>query len=134
MNGRVSKTTMRLSRTILALVTALSVAMLPMAGAAISGSMAHGLAEVASQEMAIVTSDVQEALDDCCSDQTKANPCDRPSDQCPLAFCASQSGTIADITSFPFDFPIVAGNPLPIPVDQVVALHSGTPPFRPPRV
>ena len=91
---------MRLSRTILALVTALSVAMLPMAGAAISGSMAHGLAEVASQEMAAVASDVPEALDDCCADQTKANPCDQPSDQCPLAFCASQSGAMADIASF----------------------------------
>jgi len=131
MNGRVSKTTMRLSRTILALVTALSVAMLPMAGAANSGSMAH---EVASQEMAVVSSDVPEAMDDCCADQIKANPCDQPSDQCSLAFCESQSGTIADVTSFPFDFPIVTGNPLPIPVEQVVALHSGSPPFRPPRV
>lgn len=125
---------MRLSRTILTLVTALSVAMLPMAGAAISGSIAHGVAEVASQETASVTSDAPEAMDDCCADQIKTNPCDRPSDQCLLAFCASQSGTIADITSFPFDFPIVAGNRLPIPVDHVVASHSGSPPFRPPRV
>ena len=125
---------MRLFRTILALVTALSMAMLPMAGAAMSGSIAHGVAEVASQEMAIVTCDVPEATDDCRADQTKANLCDRPSDQCPLAFCAAQSGTIADITSFRFDFPIVAGSPLSIPEDQIVSLRSGSPPFRPPRV
>ena len=126
---------MRFVRVILALVIALSVAMLPTAGSAASmvGATAQGASEAASMDMAMM-SEMSAAMDDCCPDHAKTNPCDPLADRCPMAFCAGQLVSIASPTVFHFDFPSLVGNPLPIPMDQVVSLHSGSPPFRPPRV
>jgi hypothetical protein len=127
---------MHFVRMILALVIAVSVAMLPTVGSAtaVIGSTAQAASDVASTEM-VMTSEMSAAMDDCCPSQAKkALPCDQSSGQCPMAFCAAQLLSMASTAIFHFDFPILAGNPLPIPVDQVVALHSGSPPFRPPRV
>jgi hypothetical protein len=79
-----------------------------------------------------MSDEISAAMDDFCPDHAKANPCDQPSDQCLMGFCAAQSVSIAIAADF--QFPLVAGNPLPILMDQVVGHQSGSPPFRPPRV
>jgi hypothetical protein len=118
----------------MALVIALSVAMLPAAGSAASipGWSVLGASE--AMKKMTMPDEISAAMDECCPDHAKAKPCDQPSDQCPLAFCAAQSVSIATAADFQFHFPLVAGSPLPIRVDQVVSHQSGNPPFRPPRV
>lgn len=125
---------MRLLRTMMAVVIALSVAMLPAAGAAVSivKSSPQAATEMMAEDMTM-SSDMPSAMD-CCPDSAKDKRCDHPNGQCPMAFCAAQSINLALATAFRFDFPLVAGNPLPIPVDQVVTLRGSSPPFRPPRV
>jgi len=126
---------MRFVRVILALMIALSVAMLPTVGSAAStvSATAQGASEVASMDMAMM-SEMSAAMDDCCPDHARTNPCDSLGDRCPMAFCAAQPVSIASPTVFHFDFSILVGNPVPVLVDQVVSLHRGSPPFRPPRV
>lgn len=122
---------MRLLRTMLALMIALSVALLPQAGsvAFIVKSAPHA----ASESMAMET-DASDVMDECCPDHGKSKPCDQPTDRCPMVFCAVQPVNLAATDPFRFDFPMTAATPLPLPADQVVALHAGSPPFRPPRV
>jgi hypothetical protein len=127
---------MRLLRTMMALVIALSVAMLPAAGLAASvvKSTSQATSGAMTKHMAM-RSDMPGAMDECCPDHVKGKPCNQPSDQCPLACCcAGQPLSLASTAILRFDVPMIAGSPLPIPVDQVVSLHSGSPPFRPPRV
>ncbi|WP_024506462.1 hypothetical protein [Bradyrhizobium sp. ARR65] len=133
---------MRLIRTIIAAMIALSVAMLPVAGFA--APIVNPTQDVADQmsgaadamEMAMVTdmSGTMGAMDECCPDHMKAKPCDQPAHQCPVACCTAPLTGLANAAITLLDVPMVAGRPLPIPVDQVVALHSGSPPFRPPRI
>jgi hypothetical protein len=119
----------------MALVIALSVAMLPAAGLAASvvKSTSQATSEAMTKHMAM-SSHMPGAMDECCPDHVKGKPCNQPSDQCPMACCAGQPMSLASTAIFRLDVPVIAGNPLPIPVDQVVSLHSGSPPFRPPRV
>jgi hypothetical protein len=126
---------MRFVRTMMAMVIALSVAMLPAAGAAlpIVKSAPQAAAEAMAKDMGMA-SDMFGAMDECCPDHAKAGPCDQPSDQCPPAFCSIQTVNLAFAAAFRFDFPMIASDPLPIPTDQVVTLHDSSPPFRPPRV
>jgi len=126
---------MRLVRMILALIIALSVAMLPVAGSAAPLPRTQATTDkvtVHSHSM----SEMAEAMD-CCADQATSpgvRPCDQAKGHCdPLAFCAAQSVSLADAAIFRFDLPRFAGNALPVPGDQVVSLHAGNPPFRPPR-
>jgi hypothetical protein len=123
----------------MALVIALSVAMLPTAGSAafMLGSTASGVTDTESAQMVDMTdmampADMSMATHDCCPDHAKAKPGDRSCDQCPMASCTVQLLSIAHAAQL--NFPILAGRRLPFPQDQVVSLHSGAPPFRPPRV
>ena len=119
---------MRFVRMIMALVIALSVAMLPAVGTA--ASVVKSTSQAATEAMA----DDMSGVMDCCPDDAKTKLCDHPSGRCPMAFCAVQSLNLALAGVFRFEVPSVEGNPLPIPTDQVVALHDSSPPFRPPRV
>jgi hypothetical protein len=132
---QVDRTVMRLVRAILAVVIGLSVAMLPAAGfaAPVINSAAQGPSEAEPAKMT-TSSEMPAAMHDCCPDKTEGQPCDPSNDHCPMAFCAAQPVSIASAAVFQLDFPIPVANLLPIPVDQVVSLHSGSPPFRPPRV
>jgi hypothetical protein len=125
---------MQTFRVIMALVIALSVALLPTAGSAVSivGSSQDAHRAV-SKDMSMA-SDMSGAMDECCPDQAKDKPCDQSSNHCPMVCCAGQLLNLAVFDVFRFNSPTAAGNPLPIPVDQVVAVNSGSPPFRPPRV
>ena len=120
-------------RMMMALVIALSVAMLPAAGSAVPivKSASQDVSESKDMTMA---SDMSGAMDECRPDHAKAEPCDRSSERCPTASCAGQPVTIASASVVRFDLPFVTGQSLPIPVDQVVVLRSGSPPFRPPRI
>jgi hypothetical protein len=122
---------MRTLRMMMALVIALSVALLPTAGSAMS--VISSASQDASRDLTIA-SDMSGVMDECCPDHAKDKPCDQPNDHCPMAFCGAQLLNLALTDAFRFNSPTAAGDPLPIPVDQVVALHSGSPPFRPPRV
>jgi hypothetical protein len=115
------------------LMIVLSVAMLPAAGsvAPIVKSASQDVSESKDMTMA---SDMSGAMDECRPDHAKAEPCDRSSERCPTASCAGQPVTIASASVVRFDLPFVTGRSLPIPVDQVVALRSGSPLFRPPRI
>jgi hypothetical protein len=110
---------MNVARPILALLVALSVAILPMAGAA--------GANVKSPEPASVTED----MPDCCPPMV--SPCEKAMDDCgAMATCAlkclSLAGTLAAVV-FPSASATLAisftGNPL--------LSQTGSPPFRPPR-
>ena len=125
---------MRLVRAILALVIGLSVAMLPAAGFAMPVLSSAAQASSEAEPTMMTSSDMSAAMHDCCPGEAQGQPCDHPSDQCPMAFCAAQPVSIASPPVFQFDLPLHLANPLPITVDQVVSLHSGSPPFRPPRV
>jgi hypothetical protein len=114
---------MNIGRTILALLIALSVAMLPAAGGAGVGTK---LPEPADMSMA-------EDMHDCCPH--KADPCDKAVDDCgTMATCAlkcfSFAGASSSIIVFPSAFAkmtaLFAGNPY--------SSQTGSPPFRPPRV
>jgi hypothetical protein len=132
---QVEQGVMRFFRTMIALLIALSVAMLPAAGSA--ASVVKSEPRAASEAMAkdmTMASDMSDVMDECCPDHANTKPCDQPNDQCPMAFCAVQLVNLASVDVFRFDFPITAATLLPLPADQVVSLHAGSPPFRPPRV
>jgi hypothetical protein len=120
---------------IMALMIALSVALLPMAGFAVSivSSVSQDASDAMSKDMTMA-SDLSGAMDGCCPDHAKDKPCGQPTNHCSMAYCAGQVLNLAVFDAFRFNSPTAAGNLLPIPVDQVVALNSGSPPFRPPRV
>jgi hypothetical protein len=123
---------MYLVRTIVVLVIALSVAMLPTAGSAgfVLGSKAQGTAVNTPDKM---PSEMPSTMDDCCPEHAKNKSKDHSSHQCPVACYAGQLVSIADTAGFRLDFPIAAVASLPIPADQVVSSRGSSPPFRPPR-
>ena len=70
----------------------------------------------------------------CCQDDNSLKPCDQQKAQCPMAFCAAQPVSIGLTSSFLFREPLISGDRLPIPLDQIASLHRGSPPFKPPRI
>ncbi len=123
---------MHFARTILALLIALSVAVLPVAG---SGASVAGKPETArTMAMHSHSSDMADPMDCCPSGARAAQPCDHANGRCDMAFCAAPSVTIANPAAFQVAAPIVLGSALPLPNDQIVSVLRGSPPFRPPRV
>lgn len=119
------------------MVIVLSVAMLPVAGFAtpVIGSAVQDPSEAEAEAAKMMTSsETPAAMQDCCPDEANGQPCDHSSDQCPMACCSALTVNIASPAVFQFDPPLLLANPLPVPDDQVVSLHSRSPPFRPPRV
>jgi hypothetical protein len=119
---RLPRPAMNVGRTILALLIALSVAMLPAAGGPGAAAKSADMAGMAAMD------DM-----DCCPHKT--NPCDKALGDCSsMATCAlkcfSFSATSPSFVVFPSFVSIL--NPL----FGANALHSqkGSPPFRPPRV
>jgi hypothetical protein len=113
---------MNAGRTILALLIALSVAMLPAAGAV-------GMSPKSSMQTDTAT---MAGTSDCCPHQ--ANPCAKVDDCGTMATCAlkcfSFAGVAPSIIVFPSSFAKMAAtfgrNPL--------SPQMGSPPFRPPRI
>jgi hypothetical protein len=110
---------MSIGRTILALLIALSVAILPAAGAGVSSK---------SPEPADMS--MMEDMTDCCP-----HPCEKAMDDCAaMATCALKCFSFTGTSSSSIVFPSTsakmtlsfAGNPF--------SSQTGAPPFRPPRV
>ena len=129
---RVSRS-MRFLRTILALLIAWPLVALPASGAtfAMAGAIQDILGVAETEAM---PADMSAGMNACCPGEEKTLPCDRSAGQCPMAFCAGQPVTIGAVFSLHLNIPMPRGDRLPIPLDQVVSLDSGNPPFRPPRI
>lgn len=125
---------MRFLRTVLALLIAWSLVALPGArpALAMTNAVAHDASKLAVTDKAM-SSDMAAGMGECCPDDEKARPCSGLG-ECPLASCTAQPASIGFAPSFRVNAPLAIGDPLPIPLDQILSLHSGTPPFRPPRV
>jgi hypothetical protein len=107
-------------RTILALLIALSVALLPAAGGA-------GIKSPAPAGMSVM-----EDMPDCCPHN--ANPCQKGMDDCAaMATCALKCFSFAGISSivvFPLAFVRMTASFAANPFSS----QTGSPPFRPPRI
>ena len=112
---------MRIGRTILAILIALSVAILPAAGAAVVSSQS------AAPEGMSMTDDM-----DCCPH--KANPCDKADDCGTMATCALKCFSFAGTPSSIFVFPPTFAKMTASLAVNPFSSQTGTPPFRPPRV
>jgi hypothetical protein len=109
-------------RTILALLIALAVALLPAAGSAGASVKSPAPADMS----------VMEDMPDCCPPQ--ANPCEKALDNCAsMATCAlkcfSFAGTASSIIVFPSIFARMTASFAANPFSS----QTGSPPFRPPR-
>ncbi|MDE2361092.1 MAG: hypothetical protein KGM42_00330 [Hyphomicrobiales bacterium] len=126
---------MRFLGTILGLLIAFAVALLPSASYAHIGIHAPEAA-VATQPSADnsvvsmgMSTDILTPADDCCACHNKAgDPCQ--SAACCTAHCA---GVAAFFETRFVQFPAPT-HLLPLISDQVLSLHANSPPFRPPRV
>jgi hypothetical protein len=109
-------------RTILAILMALSVAMLPAAGAAGFKLKSQDATEISASE----------PMHDCCPPRT--NPCGKVMDDCgSMATCAvkcfNYSSDVSSLLVYPFTLADMT------PLFESIGFHSqtGSPPFRPPR-
>ena len=119
---------MALARTILALLIAASVAVLPAAGAA-----AFKLKSQDATEMSAGESMQDEPMHDCCPPE--ANPCDKAMDVCAsMATCALKCFSGATFGSSPLSFPLTLASVMPLFESGDFHSQTGSPPFRPPRV
>ena len=114
---------MSIGRTILALVVALSVALLPAAaGAGVSAKPPE------SADMSAM-----EDMHECCPPQ--ANPCDKAMDDCgTMASCALKCFSFAATSSSIIVFPSISATMTASFVSHPFSSQMGSPPFRPPRV
>jgi hypothetical protein len=112
---------MSIGRTILALLIALSVAMLPAAVGSGLGIKSADMTEMSSME------DM-----DCCPH--KANPCDQMDGCTSMAACALHCFSFLGSASLPFAYPLALANRMPVLQDGNIHSQTSSPPFRPPRV
>ena len=119
---------MSIGRTILALLVALSVAMLPAAASAGVSAKSPHQADMSMTEDVSMSEDMH----DCCPPE--ANPCGPAMDHCDaMAACAlkcfSFAGTSSSIIVFPSSFAKMIA-----PLERnPFSSQTGAPPFRPPR-
>ena len=110
---------MHISRKLMALLVALSVAILPTAGAVAAGM---NPAEIAGSA----------TMPDC---DGADMPCEKPMDGCPLmALCASTSVGLAGTSFSAFTFLIAAADNKPSLASFGLDSQPSSPPFRPPRI
>jgi len=113
---------MAFARTILALVTALSVAVLPAAGDAAVNSKSYHATEMTAAG----------PMDDCCPHV--ANRCDKAAHECrSIATCALHCFSFTGGQSSPLVYPRRIGHVVPTFESVGLYTHTGSPPFRPPR-
>jgi hypothetical protein len=113
---------MKAPRTILALLIALSVALLPgVGGTAFASNAANTTAESVMEDM------------DCCP--PKANPCDGAMDGCTsMATCALKCFSFTGGFSLALTYPIAVLGEMPLLRTGTLHSQTSSPPFRPPRV
>ena len=114
---------MNIGRTILALLVALSVALLPAAGVAGVSAKSPDSGDMSTME----------DMHDCCPPQ--ANPCDKAMDGCStMASCALKCFSFAATSSSVIVFPSILATMTASFVSRSFPSQMGSPPFRPPRV
>jgi hypothetical protein len=128
---------MRIAKIILVLLVSLSVALLPAVGGAAaltlhapdaaSQAMGVDVADGASDPMAMV-----EPIDDCC-DHGKT-PCDQDKNCACALMCAMHCFNFPTVEGSEIVFPLTVAAKILPSADLAVALATGAPPFRPPRV
>src|SRR5438132_14091188 len=113
---------MAFARTILAALIALSVALLPAAGA--------GALKFQSQDMTEMSA--SEPMDDCCPHA--ASLCDKAMSDCTsMAACAVNCLSCASATSSALIYPMTLAVLMPLFESGLLHSQMGSPPFRPPR-
>ena len=122
---------MRLVRTILAFAIAVSLAMLPLGASTAGQAMSSDDMKVGVQ----MADHTDMSMDDCCPDDMKGPGSPSHNYKCGMGFCCA-GGTVAlgDVRPVTFSPLAVTSTTIAIPADQVASLHSGSPPFRPPRI
>jgi hypothetical protein len=109
-------------RAILAILIALSVAMLPAAGLAVVSSQSAAPADMS------MTDDM-----DCCPH--KANPCEKAMEDCAtMATCALKCFSFAGTLSSTIVFPSTSAKMTASFAANPLSSQTGSPPFRPPRI
>jgi|EndMetStandDraft_8_1072994.scaffolds.fasta_scaffold28287_3 hypothetical protein len=116
---------MSIGRTILALLIALSVALLPAAGVAGVSPKSPDSGDMSTME----DMSAMEDMHDCCP--PKANPCD---DCGTMASCALKCFSFATTASSTVVFPSISATMTVSFVGHSFPSQMGSPPFRPPRV
>jgi hypothetical protein len=120
---------MRFVRTILALVIAASLTLLPINASAAGFMMGQDDAE-SSVYMGAST---DMSMDDFCPDDMKGSPAQTDHYKCPMGFCCAGTMALSDVRAIGLQFPPAAASRVGIVADQFVPTHGGSPPFRPPR-
>lgn len=119
---------MRLVRTILALVIAASLALLPVGVSAGTSMTVQSDAESSMRMDAAPDMSM-----DCCPDGMKTAP-HQDDMKCPMSFCCTYAATaLNEVAAIRFDFHSAAVSRIVMPGDQVVSNRGANPPFRPPR-
>ena len=114
---------MGVCQTILAVVVAVSVAWLPAASGA--------SVKLKSTDMTDMS--VSEAMDDCCPPHV--NPCDKAMGDCgSMAACTLNCLSYVGAISSPLVYPVTLAALMPLFESADLHSHTGSPPFRPPRV
>jgi hypothetical protein len=114
---------MALARTILAVLIAASVALLPAAGGAAFKLQPSDAAEMSAAE----------PMHDCCPPD--ANPCGKAMDNCgSMAACALKCFSFAGGTSSLLQYPLTPAGLMPLFESDGFRPQTGSPPFRPPRI
>jgi hypothetical protein len=108
-------------RTIFAVLIAVSVAMLPAAGAAAFKLQPQEPAEMSASE----------PMHDCCP--PTANPCDKAGDCASMATCALPCCIYPGAGASPLVYPTMHADVMPLLASDALPSHMGSPPFRPPR-
>ena len=121
---------MRLVRTILALVIAASLTLLPI-GASTAGFM-MGQDDTESSVHMSAFSNV--SMGDCCPDDMKGAPAQTDHYKCPMGFCCGGAMALSDVHAIGCRFLPAAASRMGIVADQIVPTYGASPPFRPPRV
>ena len=124
---------MALARTILALLIAASVAVLPAAGAAAFKLKSQDATEMSASEPMHDMSMHDASMHDCCPPE--ANPCDKAMDTCAsMATCALKCFSGVTFASSPLSFPLTLASVMPLFESGDFHSQTGSPPFRPPRI
>jgi hypothetical protein len=132
---------MHICRTILALLVALSVATLPIAGLmTASAAPVSQPAQMATQDMVqsglgqseLSASAMDGDMHDCCPHPKNA-PCGMPVDQCPAYSCA-QSVAFSPVPAVHVKHPLVPRAKLTALSDRGFHPQPSSPPLRPPRI
>ena len=124
---------MNIARTILGVLIAVSVAMLPVA----SGALVAKSSDMAASMLMDVSSSngmsVSVGMSDCCPHESA--PCEKTSGNCTsMAACTGVFLSLSEPVSSNLLTPVILADVIPVLTSQTLRSQTSSPPFRPPRV